>query len=159
MLRGVRLTRASALAATVVVHRAVAAAGVDGAHRAALEKAAATSATHGASLQPVTVESQVPATSVPDVTETHQPPPPPRFLFQGRRGSSSSDHYVTRSNVGHPDVLAEMLGAGRADPEWMWLKLLCFLCVTATFGTTLYGYFFAEHIKYFKDEPWSPFTY
>ncbi|CAC9538438.1 conserved hypothetical protein [Leishmania infantum JPCM5] len=83
----------------------------------------------------------------------------PKFLFQGRRGSSSSEYYVSRSNPGHPDTVAELLGAGRADPEWMWLKLLCFLCVSSTFGTTLYSYCFAEHMKYFKDEPWSPFRH
>lgn len=83
----------------------------------------------------------------------------PKFLFQGRRGCHSSEYYVGRSNAGHPDTVAELLGAGRADQEWMWLKMLCFLCVSSTFGTTLYGYCFAEHMKYFKDEPWSPFRY
>lgn len=83
----------------------------------------------------------------------------PKFLFQGRRGSSSSEYYVSRSDSGHPDTVAELLGAGRADPEWMWLKLLCFLCVSSTFGTTLYGYCFGEQMKYFKDEPWSPFRH
>lgn len=66
---------------------------------------------------------------------------------------------MTRSSAGHPDAAAVLLNSGRADPEWMWLKLLCFLCVSATIGTTLYGYFFPKHVKYFKDEPWSPFTY
>ncbi|KPI90447.1 hypothetical protein ABL78_0377 [Leptomonas seymouri] len=83
----------------------------------------------------------------------------PKFLFKGRRGSSSPEYYMTRSNAGHPDAVAELLGAGRDDPEWMWLKLLCFVCTMATIGTTLYGYFFAEHVKYFMDEPWSRFTY
>ncbi|CAM38497.1 conserved hypothetical protein [Leishmania braziliensis MHOM/BR/75/M2904] len=106
------------------------------------------------SLQHAKEESDVPLAHVEKA-----PQQMPKFLFQSRRGSSSSEYYMTRSNAGHPDTVAELLRAGRTDPEWMWLKLLCFLCVSSTFGTTLYSYFFAEHMKYFKDEPWSPFTY
>lgn len=122
----------------------------------------AASAAHPAAglLQHSKEESNVPSPHF--APETLYPPPPhrqPKFLFKGRRGSISPEYYSTRSAAGHPDAVAELLGAGRDDPEWMWLKLLCFLCTMATFGTTLYGYFFAEHVKYFKDEPWSPFTY
>ncbi|CAJ1022498.1 hypothetical protein, conserved [Leishmania lindenbergi] len=106
------------------------------------------------SLQHAKEESDMPLAHVEKA-----PQQMPKFLFQSRRGSNSSEYYMTRSNAGHPDTVAELLGAGRTDPEWMWLKLLCFLCVSSTFGTTLYSYFFAEHMKYFKDEPWSPFTY
>lgn len=92
----------------------------------------------------------------PEPVEMYRPPP---FFLKGRRGHSAPMYYVTRSNAGHPDPVAELVSGGRSDPEWMLLKLLCFFCTMATFGTTLYGYFFAEHVKYFKDEPWSPFTY
>ena len=167
MLRCSRLTRTALLSATLVRRAAassnnVAAAptSVDAAksvadnvhaHPVPQEKAG--------SVQHSKEESSVPS---PHVAEEAAPPPPhhqPKFFFKGRRGSMAPEYYCTRSNAGHPDAVAELVGAGRDDPEWMWLKLLCFLCVMATFGTTLYGYFFAEHIKFFKDEPWSPFTY
>lgn len=167
MLRCSRLTRTALLSATLVrraaassnsvaaaptsVDAAKPVAGNVHAHPVPQEKAG--------SVQHSKEESSVPS---PHVAEEAAPPPPhhqPKFFFKGRRGSMAPEYYCTRSNAGHPDAVAELVGAGRDDPEWMWLKLLCFLCVMATFGTTLYGYFFAEHIKFFKDEPWSPFTY
>ncbi|EPY17437.1 hypothetical protein STCU_10618 [Strigomonas culicis] len=81
----------------------------------------------------------------------------PSFPIAGLKGSSQSNYYMIRSSAGHPDEVAEILTAGRSDPEWKWLKFLCFFCVMSTVGTWTYGVFFPDHIKYFKDEPWSPF--
>lgn len=102
---------------------------------------------------PLMAESEVPPMPTPS---PHQPP---AFFFKGRRGTSSSEYYVTRSNIGHPDPVAEMLGAGRTDTEWMWVKFLCFVCFTSTVGTYFYGVFFEDHMRWFKDEPWSRFRY
>lgn len=97
----------------------------------------------------------------PHVEEnTSQVPPKhhlPAFCWKGRRGIEAPQYYSVRSSAGHPDPVAEIIGAGRTDPEWMWLKLLCFICVLSTVGGWLFGKFFPEHIKVFKDEPWSPF--
>ncbi|GET92258.1 hypothetical protein, conserved [Leishmania tarentolae] len=170
MLRCARLTHCAVFGATMVCRSRSAAAAAKNAEtpstRPTALKDANSDAVAGCSAQDNGVNTSLQHAKVESCDSSvyeegaqvtqHQPP---KFLFQGRRGSSSSEYYVSRSNIGHPDTVAELLGAGRADPEWMWLKLLCFLCVSSTFGTTLYGYFFAEHMKYFKDEPWSPFTY
>ncbi|KAG5491620.1 hypothetical protein JIQ42_01526 [Leishmania sp. Namibia] len=165
MLRCLRVMR-SAVFRSTMTRRAGAAAAQNTLTRATGIKDATAEAVAGGSapnqdvdtsLQHVKTESDLSFTRQEQIPESQLQRR--KFLFQGRRGSSSSECYVTRSSAGHPDAVAELLGAGRDDPEWMWLKLLCFLCVSSTFGTTLYGYFFAEHIKYFKDEPWSPFTY
>lgn len=166
MLRCSRVTRAALLSATVLRRTTVPprSTPVESPKPAAADAAVDSSSplqNHGEALQHMTEETNAPS---PHLAEEAAPPPPPmhrqpKFLFKGRRGSMSPEYYSSRSSVGHPDPLAELIGAGRADPEWMWLKLLCFFCVASTIGTTLYGYFFAEHVKYFKDEPWSPFTY
>nr|ACS87794.1 conserved hypothetical protein [Angomonas deanei] len=168
MFRTCRLARTAVLSATLV-RRAAASADTTAAaaaKAAVVDGKASTAAAAGpredkaGTLQHSEGESSVPSSHV---EEAPLEPPhvhrQPKFLFKGRRGNISPEYYSTRSNAGHPDAVAELLGAGRDDPEWMWLKLLCFVCAMATFGTTLYGYFFAEHVKYFKDEPWSPFTY
>ncbi|KAG5468240.1 hypothetical protein LSCM1_02218 [Leishmania martiniquensis] len=165
MLRCVRVRRSAVLRSTVADRSELAAAQNTSTHAAAVRDAPNEAVAGGSavnrhtstSLAHVGDESDSSLTPAQPAPETQ--PQPRKFLFQGRRGSSSAEYYVARSNAGHPDAVAELLGAGRPDSEWMWLKLLCFFCVSSTFGTTLYGYFFAEHIKYFKDEPWSPFTY
>ncbi|CAD2215022.1 hypothetical protein AGDE_03455 [Angomonas deanei] len=109
------------------------------------------------------VDPQEPSGSVTVEVEEpqfHDFTPPyrgPNFPIPGRRGNISPEYYVSHSTAGHPDQVAELLAAGRSDPEWMWLKLLCFVCVMSTVGVWVYGVFFPDHIKYFKDEPWSPF--
>jgi hypothetical protein len=161
MLRCSRLTRTALLSATLVRRAAVAPTENNVVTETAKPDAAAKLHEPASSLQHSKEASN---TTSPHLTsdtapQLHPHQRQPAFFFKGRRGSISPEYYSTRSNAGHPDAVAELLGAGRDDPEWMWLKLLCFLCTMATFGTTLYGYFFAEHVKYFKDEPWSPFTY
>ncbi|KPA82237.1 hypothetical protein ABB37_03351 [Leptomonas pyrrhocoris] len=165
MLRCSRLTRAALLSATLVRRSALPTAGAAvEPTKAGLNPTATGSNTaqhvETGSLQHSKEESNAPSAHLAE--DVVQPPPlhhQPKFLLKGRRGNMAPEYYSTRSNAGHPDAVAELLGAGRDDPEWMWLKLLCFLCVMATFGTTLYGYFFAEHVKYFLDEPWSRLNY
>lgn len=94
---------------------------------------------------------------MPEPAKPYVPPPP--FPVKPRRGIETPEYYNSRSAVGHPDPLAVSLTAGRSDPEWQWLKFLCFICVISTFGTSVYGIFFPEHLKWFKDEPWSTFRY
>ncbi|KAG5493934.1 hypothetical protein JKF63_01766 [Porcisia hertigi] len=166
MLRSVRVTRRAVFCATVLCRSLPATVAKGATARTIVNMDAATDAMIGpstpnnraiAALRNAKEEREAPAIQAEQAPEPeHQQP---KFLFQGRRGSSSPEYYVARGNTGHPDPVAELLCVGRADPEWMWLKLLCFLCVSATLGTTVYGYLFAEHVKYFKDEPWSPFTY
>ncbi|KEG12530.1 hypothetical protein DQ04_01641090 [Trypanosoma grayi] len=80
----------------------------------------------------------------------------PRFFFKGRR--NTAEYYVGRGGAeGHPDMVADCISGSRADPEWMWLKLLCFVCMTSTVGTWMWQTYFWEQAKFFKDEPWSPF--
>lgn len=83
--------------------------------------------------------------------------PPPAFPHRPRRGISTPEYYNSRMAIGHPDELALELTAGRSDPEWQWLKFFCFICVLSTMGSWVYGVFFPEHMKWFKDEPWSTF--
>jgi hypothetical protein len=64
---------------------------------------------------------------------------------------------VFYSNRGFADPLAEQVSAGRADPEYARLKILCFFTTMATWGTWLYAIYFPEKMKQYKDEPWSPF--
>lgn len=89
----------------------------------------------------------------------HAPKPQPKFFMKGRRGSVSPEYYVSRSAAGHADPVAELLDGGRPDNEWMWIKFLCLICVGSTFGTWLYQVYFSNHVKYFKDEPWSPSSF
>lgn len=58
---------------------------------------------------------------------------------------------------GYSDPLAVALKGGRADWEWVKLRMLCGFCTTSTVGTWMYGVYFPEKMKQYKDEPWSPF--
>lgn len=78
-------------------------------------------------------------------------------VFSRRRGNFTPEFYVSPNALGYADPVAETLSAGRTDPEWAWLKLLCFICTISTLGTAVYAFFFPEHVKVFKDEPWSAF--
>ena len=62
------------------------------------------------------------------------------------------------SKFGHPDMTAEYFNSGRADMEWIKLRILCACTTTATWGVWLYGVYFPEKVKQYRDEPWSPLS-
>lgn len=62
------------------------------------------------------------------------------------------------SKLGHADVMAEYFSSGRADVEWIRLRMLCAFTTTSTWGVWLYGVYFPEKVKQYRDEPWSPLS-